>query len=71
MNLSDKVADGCEVEPPYDKMLIVGRLGMKPESLSRAFSQLKPEGVKINRNHSVAADTQCLRDYAENNPSKK
>ncbi|WP_109313509.1 Crp/Fnr family transcriptional regulator [Ruegeria sp. AU67] len=71
LNLSDKVSGGCEVELPYDKMLIAGRLGMKPESLSRAFSRLKPVGVKINRNHAEIADIQCLRDYAERDSSEK
>ena len=49
LNLCETNLDGCEVELPYDKMLIAGRLGMKPESLSRAFSRLKAVGVKINR----------------------
>ncbi|CUH47613.1 Crp/Fnr family transcriptional regulator [Ruegeria atlantica] len=71
LNLSDKVSGGCEVELPYDKMLIAGRLGMKPESLSRAFSRLKPVGVKINRNHAEIADIQRLRDYAESDSSEK
>ncbi|WP_170562332.1 Crp/Fnr family transcriptional regulator [Ruegeria atlantica] len=71
LNLSDKVSGGCEVELPYDKMLIAGRLGMKPESLSRAFSRLKPVGVKINRNHAEIADIQSLRDYAESDSSEK
>ena len=31
---------GCVVTLPYDKVLIAGRLGMKPESLSRAFAKL-------------------------------
>ncbi|MDO8311471.1 MAG: Crp/Fnr family transcriptional regulator, partial [Sideroxyarcus sp.] len=33
-------ADGaCEVELPYEKIVIAGRLGMKPESLSRAIGR--------------------------------
>jgi hypothetical protein len=35
---------------PYDKVLIAGRLGMKPESLSRAFARLKDQGVTISQN---------------------
>src|SRR6516164_6396871 len=31
---------------PYDKTLIAGRLGLKPESLSRAFAKLRRVGVK-------------------------
>ncbi|MCG7520966.1 Crp/Fnr family transcriptional regulator [Ruegeria sp. Ofav3-42] len=71
LNLSDKETGGCEVDLPYDKMLIAGRLGMKPESLSRAFSRLKAVGVKINRNHAEIADIETLRDYAESDSSEK
>lgn len=59
----------CEVTLPYDKMLIAGRLGMKPESLSRAFTRLKAAGVTVNRNHAVIADIAALRDYAESDPA--
>lgn len=71
LNLCDQDSGQCEVELPYDKMLIAGRLGMKPESLSRAFSRLKPVGVKIKRNHADIADMDGLRNYAESDPSEK
>ncbi|NOD36204.1 MULTISPECIES: Crp/Fnr family transcriptional regulator [unclassified Ruegeria] len=71
LNLCEVESGTCEVELPYDKMLIAGRLGMKPESLSRAFSRLKTVGVKINRNHADIADIDVLRDYAENDPSER
>ena len=32
---------------PYDKSLAAARLGMKPETFSRALSQLKPVGVSV------------------------
>lgn len=32
---------------PYDKSLAAARLGMKPETFSRALSQLKPVGVLV------------------------
>ncbi|NOC85557.1 MULTISPECIES: Crp/Fnr family transcriptional regulator [Ruegeria] len=71
LNLCDRDSGRCEVELPYDKMLIAGRLGMKPESLSRAFSRLKPVGVKINRNHADIADMDDLRNYAESDTSER
>lgn len=71
LNLCESEAGGCDVELPYDKMLIAGRLGMKPESLSRAFSRLKAIGVTINRNHAEIDNIQNLRDYAERDPSDK
>ena len=46
----------CEVRMPYDKVLIAGRLGMKPESLSRAFAKLKGHGVTIKQNRALIDD---------------
>jgi CRP-like cAMP-binding protein len=65
LTLCQNSAGGCEVTLPYDKMLIAGRLGMKPESLSRAFSRLKAAGVSVSRNHAEIADIEALREYAE------
>jgi len=59
----------CEVRLPYDKVLIAGRLGMKPESLSRAFAKLKPFGVQINQNKAKIDDMAELRAYAEEDPA--
>ncbi len=60
---------GCAVLLPYDKVLIAGRLGMKPESLSRAFSRLKPLGITIRKNRAVIDDVNRLRSYAEVDPA--
>jgi len=54
---------------PYDKVLIAGRLGMKPESLSRAFARLKSVGVKVKRNHAEIENIEALRDYADVDPA--
>jgi len=59
----------CQVTLPYDKVLIAGRLGMKPESLSRAFQKLRKVGVKVLQNHAEIADVAVLRDYAEEDPA--
>ncbi len=50
-------------------MLIAGRLGMKPESLSRAFGALKSHGVKIKQNKAEISDLDALRTYAEEDPA--
>ena len=50
---------------PYDKALIAGRLGMQPESLSRAFARLKPLGVHIEHNTAVIDDLSALRHYSK------
>ncbi|PRY21856.1 CRP-like cAMP-binding protein [Aliiruegeria haliotis] len=62
-------ADSCVVTLPYDKVLIAGRLGMKPESLSRAFAKLKPIGVTINRNSASIDSIEGLREFALSDPA--
>ncbi|WP_212524090.1 Crp/Fnr family transcriptional regulator [Actibacterium sp. MT2.3-13A] len=69
LELSDRKAGGCTVTLPYDKMLIAGRLGMKPESLSRTFSKLRALGVRIAGNCAVIEDVARLRDYTEEDPA--
>jgi CRP-like cAMP-binding protein len=64
------IPDGaCEISLPYDKALIAGRLGMKPESLSRAFVRLKDIGVHIEQNIARVSDVSELRAYAEKDAS--
>ncbi len=55
----------CEVELPHDKVLIAGRLGMNPESLSRAFGRLKSHGVTVTGNAVRIADLSELIAFAE------
>ena len=59
----------CEVVLPYDKALIAGRLGLKPESLSRAFAKLRDHGVTIKLNHAIIDDLSVLRELAEEDPA--
>jgi CRP-like cAMP-binding protein len=44
---SHMIGEGGTMTFPYDKALAAARLGMKPETFSRALSQLKPYGVII------------------------
>lgn len=53
----------CTITLPYDKTLIAGRLGMQPQSLSRAFNRLEAHGVKITQNMAAVADIAALRQY--------
>nr|HMQ57545.1 hypothetical protein [Rhizobiaceae bacterium] len=55
----------CAVALPFDKALLAGKLGIKPESLSRAFNRLKSCGVRIERDMAVIADVACLADFME------
>jgi CRP/FNR family transcriptional regulator, dissimilatory nitrate respiration regulator len=59
----------CSINLPYDKALIAGRLGMQPESLSRAFARLKSIGVHIEQNQAHIKDIEKLRLYAEETAS--
>jgi len=69
LELCPRDEGACTVTLPYDKILIAGRLGMKPESLSRAFARLRKFGVMVKQNHAALADVGRLRDYAEEDPA--
>lgn len=45
---SGMIGKGGTFSFPYDKSLAAARLGMKPETFSRALTQLKPIGVSVN-----------------------
>ncbi|HML06932.1 MAG TPA: cyclic nucleotide-binding domain-containing protein [Xanthobacteraceae bacterium] len=54
----------CVIALPYDKVLIAARLGLKPESLSRAFAKLRSVGVAVNASHVAVGDVGKLRHLA-------
>lgn len=54
---------------PYDKALLAGRLGMTPESLSRALATLRKLGVQVARDHVSISDVALLQDFAK--PSRR
>ena len=59
------VAQGpCTIALPYEKLLIAGRLGMKPESLSRAFQRLQSVGVRSSHNTIAVGDVARLAEFA-------
>ena len=63
LELCDCDDGSCTITLPYDKTLIAGRLGMQPQSLSRAFNRLEGQGVKITHNRASIADIAKLREY--------
>jgi CRP-like cAMP-binding protein len=69
LELASCTEGACAVVLPYDKVLIAGRLGMKPESLSRAFARLKDHGVTIRHNMAQIRDIGALRTYVEADPA--
>ncbi|TBW40301.1 Crp/Fnr family transcriptional regulator [Siculibacillus lacustris] len=58
------VAGRLALKLPYDKALIARRLGMTPESFSRALVTLREAGVKVSRDAVTIADLDRLDGYA-------
>lgn len=61
--LAEEAGGNGAVELPHDKRLIAARLGMTPESLSRAFSALRKMGMEVHGNRIVLKDADRLREY--------
>jgi CRP-like cAMP-binding protein len=59
----------CVIALPYDKVLIAARLGLKPESLSRAFAKLRSIGVTVHASHVALSDVAKLRQIADDERS--
>lgn len=60
------VKDGAAViDLPYDKSLVAARLGMKPESLSRALAKLREYGVTTNGHQVELNDVSQLKKYCD------
>jgi hypothetical protein len=59
----------CAFALPYDKNLIAGQLGLKPESLSRAFAKLRSVGVVVDASRVVVEDLAKLRQIAADDRS--
>ena len=51
------------VHLPYDKQLIANRLGMKPETFSRALSALKERGVHVDGARVEIRDRRALQRF--------
>jgi len=63
-SLSTAEQGACMLSLPYDKVLIASRLGLTPESLSRAFARLRRVGVMVNASHVMVDDVARLRRLA-------
>jgi CRP/FNR family transcriptional activator FtrB len=61
--LAEENGSNGAVELPHDKRLIAARLGMTPESLSRAFSALRKLGVEVRGHRIRLVDVSKLRQY--------
>jgi CRP-like cAMP-binding protein len=63
VGLCDREEGSCTVSLPYEKSLIANRLGMKPESFSRALLKLRALGVEVEREKVSIADASALANY--------
>jgi CRP-like cAMP-binding protein len=53
------------IELPFEKGLLANRLGMKPESFSRALAQLRSRGVSVERGTVKIEDVSRLLSFVE------
>ena len=66
IGLANGADDGpAVIRLPYDKSLVAARLGMKPESLSRALAKLRDVGVTTRGGEVHIADIERLRDFCD------
>lgn len=49
---------------PYNKHLVAGRLGMKPETFSRALARLRQHGVSVEGSEIHIEDPSAIAQYA-------
>jgi len=63
--LTEVETGAVKLRLPYDKSLVAARLGMKPESLSRALAKLRKMGVTTSGNVIDIEDIAALRAYCQ------
>ena len=63
LELSHAYGDGASISfrLPFQKSLLAGKLGLAPEALSRAFSQLRSSGVSVRGRMIQISDADALR----------
>ncbi|MGD9656821.1 MAG: Crp/Fnr family transcriptional regulator [Methylocystis sp.] len=57
--------DSCRFRLPYDKRLIAARLGVKQETLSRAFAKLRAHGVRTETRNVHVESVSHLADQCD------
>ncbi len=63
LHLVENGAPGQATRLPCDKKLLAARLGMTPESLSRAIAELRRHGVDVRGDEVRITDLAELRDF--------
>jgi CRP-like cAMP-binding protein len=66
LNLVDEREGAARVKLPYAKQLVAARLGMTPESFSRAMRRLAAQGVKPRGDELIVADLEKIVAFVEN-----
>lgn len=66
--LVDQAGGATTVFLPYRKGVIAGRIGITPESLSRALARLNPIGIESSGNTVHIRDTEALRRFCKGTP---
>lgn len=62
--VEDPMATRAEVKLPFDKGLLAGRLGCRPENLSRSFATLRAFGVETRGARVALRDINRLRMFS-------
>lgn len=62
LSLVDENDRSADIRLPIDKGLLAARLGMQPETLSRALGRMRAEGLEVQGEKIRVPDVQRLRD---------
>jgi CRP-like cAMP-binding protein len=63
VKLADDGTERATLRLPYDKSMIAARLGMQPETLSRALAKLRRLGVETKGSRVTIRDVDVLRRH--------
>lgn len=62
---SEGKGNSTSIELPFEKQLLAAKLGVQPESLSRAFRKLREQGIEVEGKVVTISSLATLRDLAE------
>lgn len=68
LRLVDAMGDGQYADLPVPKAAIASRLGLTPESFSRAIRDLSDQGLQIRGSRLIVKDRQKLQNYCGLDP---
>ncbi|MDJ0949186.1 MAG: Crp/Fnr family transcriptional regulator [Alphaproteobacteria bacterium] len=68
LRLRPAAPDSQVIELPYDKSLVAARLGMRPETFSRALQRLRDIGVEVQGGLVTVADVGALQQFCQDEP---